>query len=220
MRKLSQHCYNLLKKWEGCKLEAYQDTSNVWTIGYGSTFYSDGSKVKAGDKINASEAGKLFKATIGKYEKAVDDLVRVDITDNQFGALVSFCYNVGITAFKNSTLLKKVNAKDFDAVPPELMRWIYSGKKVVPGLVNRRSAESGLWVSGSYVSSYHVKAKSYGKKSIHSAEQLTPLAGIFSGLGGMAYGAGPVQWAFAIIMVIAVTFILYQMMKKHKEEKR
>lgn len=219
MRKLSQHCYDLLKKWEGCQLDAYQDTSNVWTIGYGSTFYKDGTPVKSGDKISLPEAGKLFKNTIGKYEKAVEDLVKVDLTDNQFGSLVSFCYNVGITAFKNSTLLKKVNSKDFESVPPELMRWIYSGKKIVPGLVNRRSAESGLWVSGSYVSSYHVKAKRYGKKPIHSAEHLTPLAGVFSGLGGMAYGAGPVQWAFAIIMVIAVIFILYQVAKKYKEEK-
>src|SRR5690606_31851608 len=108
-----------IKKWEGCKLTAYKDVAGVWTIGYGST----GNHVKPGMKITQSEADALLRKDLDRFERSVSSHVKVPLNDNQFAALVSFSFNVGTGAFQKSTLLKKLNAGDYNAVPTELMKW-------------------------------------------------------------------------------------------------
>ena len=86
---------DLIMKWEGCKLSAYRCPANIWTIGYGNTFYKDGSKVKAGDKLLISEAIDLFDDLLPKYERIVNNKIKIKLEQNKFDALVSHTYNTG-----------------------------------------------------------------------------------------------------------------------------
>ena len=138
----------LLKKFEGCKLKAYKCPAGIWTIGYGHTSAAGTPTVIDGMTISQKQADDILRQDLVKYETAVQGLVTQNLTQHQFDVLVDFCYNAGAGALKSSTLLKKINAGDFDAVPAELMKWTKGGGKVLPGLVRRRQAESAWWSSG------------------------------------------------------------------------
>ena len=135
-----------IKKFEGYMSKAYADAKGVWTIGYGNTFYADGTPVKPGDTITKSEAEKLFSEVLNQFATDVADAVRVEINKCQFDALVSFTYNVGIGNLKRSTLLKKVNADPEDeTIRGEFNKWIKSGGKTLTGLVKRRKEEADYY---------------------------------------------------------------------------
>jgi lysozyme len=137
-----------IRKFEGLRLEAYKCPAGVWTIGYGSTFYENGSKVQQEDKITLDRADRLLFDIVMKFEISVRGLVKSKINDNQLGALTSFAFNVGVTNFRKSTLLKKVNVNPIDAtIRNEFMRWTKAGGKVLKGLVTRREAEANLYFS-------------------------------------------------------------------------
>jgi len=136
---------NLLKKFEGCKLKAYKCPAGIWTLGFGHTTAAGEPTVTEGLVITQAEAEAILKRDLVKYEKGVMDLVKVQLTQHQFDVLVDFAYNAGVGNLKTSTLLKKVNAGDFDAVPTELMKWTKGGGKELPGLVRRRRAEAEWW---------------------------------------------------------------------------
>lgn len=139
----------LIKKYEGFRSKPYLCSAGVPTIGYGSTYYTDGSRVKLQDpRITNEEAEKLLMATLGFYEKSVDSFTRDDITQNQFDALVSFCYNLGPGNLKISTLLKKVNMNPDDVtIRKEFLKWTKAAGKVLAGLVARRTEEADLYFS-------------------------------------------------------------------------
>lgn len=136
---------DLIKQFEGLRLKAYKCPADVWTIGYGHTSAAGNPAVKSGMTITEAQANRILASDLGQYEDAINNSVKVDLTQNQFDALVSFVYNVGIGAFQKSTLLKKLNAGQYDAVPGELMKWTKGGGKELPGLVRRRRAEAALW---------------------------------------------------------------------------
>lgn len=129
----------LIKEFEGCELKAYRCPAGVLAIGYGST----GPHVKAGMVITEPEAEALLKKDLARFERRVSELVKVPLTQEQFDALVSFDFNTG--ALHKSTLLKKLNAGDYGAVPAELNKWVKSKGKTLKGLVRRRAAEGLLW---------------------------------------------------------------------------
>jgi lysozyme len=138
----------IIRKFEGLKLRAYLCPAGVWTIGYGNTFYENGSKVQEGEKITLDRADKLLFFVVTKFEAEVKKLVKSAINDNQLGALTSFAFNVGAGNLGKSTLLKKVNANPNDAtIRDEFMRWTKAGGKVLNGLVTRRKAEADLYFS-------------------------------------------------------------------------
>lgn len=152
----NQKGIELIHRFESCKLEAYECPASLnlppnkkfWTIGWGNTTYADGSKVKKGDKITQAQADRLFEIVLSKFEREVSRLVKVNLTDNQFSALVSFAYNVGTANLASSTLLKKVNANPNDpTIAYEFSRWNKASGTVLNGLVNRRKAESDLYFS-------------------------------------------------------------------------
>ncbi|EYS91996.1 hypothetical protein X471_00277 [Bartonella bacilliformis str. Heidi Mejia] len=146
-------------------------------------------------KITESEAEIILRQDLKQFEKTVEQAVIISLSDEQFAALVSFCYNIGIEAFCNSTLLKKLNKGDYEAVSSELQKWIRAGGKRLQGLANRRAAEAGLWVKGAYVCSNYQKVETKGPShSFHSfkAEVLAPIIGFLSGLTGIFTGQGPV----------------------------
>lgn len=135
-----------LKRWEGMKLKAYQCSAYVWTLGLGSTRYPDGTPVKQGDRLlSEDEAWELFENTIRPYEEALKESITVPLNQCQYNALLSFIYNVGIGAFKSSTLLKRLNAGLLDDVPGEFLRWDKVSTQRNKGLTNRRIAEAGLF---------------------------------------------------------------------------
>lgn len=150
-----------LKRWEGLRLTAYPDPGSrdgqPFTIGYGHT--SDAvMHVSEGMTISKAEAEAVLLHDAEQAAAIVDRFVLVPLNENQRAALVSFVFNVGGAAFTASTLLRKLNAGDYDAVPGELARWIYNDGKRLAGLVNRRASEAGLWSSGAFVASANVAA--------------------------------------------------------------
>ena len=132
----------------GYKLVAYKCPAGVWTISAGVTFYPDGTRVKKGDSLILDEAVALFKTIVNHFEKTTDSFTRDDINQNQFNALVSFAYNVGLGNLKSSTLLKKVNANPTDpSIAKEFAKWNKANGKVLPGLVKRRLEEANMYFS-------------------------------------------------------------------------
>lgn len=137
----------LIKKYEGFKSKPYLCPAKVPTIGYGATYYPNGTKVKLTDPaITEAYASNLLEVMLRPYERAVDSYCRDDINQNQFDALVSFAYNLGNSALKGSTLLKKVNKNPNDpAIAKEFAKWVNANGKKLSGLVKRRAEESALY---------------------------------------------------------------------------
>lgn len=138
---------DLIKQFEGFRAKPYKCPAGIPTIGYGATFYPDGKKVTMNDKAITEEEGvELLKSMLSKFEQYVDSYCIDTITQNQFDALVSFCYNLGPNNLKSSTLLKKVNANANDeTIRAEFMKWTKAGGKTLKGLVTRRTAEADLY---------------------------------------------------------------------------
>ncbi len=138
---------DFIKKWEDFKSEAYPCSAGVMTIGYGTTIYADGKKVKKDEKITEEQALKELLRVIENDEKAVGLLVKVPLSENEEAALISFCYNVGVGDFKTSTLLKLLNKGDKVGASNEFKKWKYVKGKISKGLVNRRAAEKILFLT-------------------------------------------------------------------------
>ncbi|WP_208439167.1 lysozyme [Bartonella quintana] len=219
MRKISQEGLALIKQWEGLRLNAYQDAVGLWTIGYGHTSDAGKPSVRKGMKITEKQAAEFLCQDLQQFENAVEQAVTVPLTDEQFAALVSFCYNVGTTAFCNSMLLKKLNKGDYEAVPVELQKWTKAGGKRLQGLVNRRAAEAGLWAKGSYVSSNTQTVEIKVSTGFLKAEALAPIIGSFSGFGAFLAGNGPVQWALALVMILAACAGIVFVAKRFQEQR-
>lgn len=132
---------DLIKHFEGVKLDAYQDSVGIWTIGFGST----GEDVLEGLQITPEEAEERLRDDLDRTEKGVSRVCKAPLTDNQFSALVCFAYNVGVGNLQSSTLLKLVNAGKFDEAALQFGRWSRAGGKVLAGLVARRAAEAALF---------------------------------------------------------------------------
>lgn len=136
---------NLIKGFESKELKAYRDAVGIWTIGYGHTAMAGPPSPKAGMTITSAEADALLLKDLGKYEAPVKKLVKVPLNENQYGALTSLVFNIGEGNFAKSTLLKKLNAGNYAAVPAELMKWNKAKGKVLAGLTRRRKAEGQLF---------------------------------------------------------------------------
>ena len=139
---ISDDGLNAIKGFEGCKLKAYQDGGDVWTIGVGHT-----RGVKINDVITLETALAYLRGDAQTASDAVNNLVEVSLNQNQFDALCSFVFNLGATQFSNSTLLKKLNLGDYDGAAQQLLRWVYDNGKVVQGLLARRTAENKLFLT-------------------------------------------------------------------------
>ena len=143
MLSTSENGKNLIKEFEGLRLEAYKCSSGRWTIGYGHT-----GGVREGDYITKATAEYFFDNDIKEFENAVNRLVSVPLTQNQFDALVSFCFNNGYEdeGFGGSTMRKLLNSGDYAGAAGQFERWVYSGGKVSAGLKRRRILERDLFL--------------------------------------------------------------------------
>lgn len=138
---------DLIKYWEKLRLDAYHCSAGVCTIGWGSTSYTDGSPIKIGDKINEQTAQDLFEYHVKKCEDSVSSVIMIPVTDNEFSAMVSLCYNIGTSAFKKSTLVKLLNSKSSkEDVAYQILLWNKSKGKVLNGLSKRRKDEHDLFL--------------------------------------------------------------------------
>ena len=138
--KISAEGLALIKKFEGCELEAYQDAVGVWTIGYGHI-----KGVEEGMTITKDQAEEMLLEELVEYETHVLNAVKNQLDQCMFDALVSWTYNLGPTNLNNSTMLKVVNAGQYDDVPAQIKRCNKAGGKVLEGLVRRREAEALLF---------------------------------------------------------------------------
>jgi len=143
----TENAFGLIRPWETFKSYPYLCPAKVPTIGFGSTYYKDGTKVKLSDKpISLEAAESLMDFVATEMGNQIYELVEVILTQNQFDALVSFVYNVGISAFAGSRLLKKINAGLMDEAALEFPKWNKSKGKILGGLIKRRAQEMELFL--------------------------------------------------------------------------
>ena len=147
---VNQAGVDLIKKFEDFRSHPYLDVVNIPTIGYGTTHYPGGRAVTIHDNsISRSFAETILREELKKhYAPYVEHYVTVPLNQNQFNALVSFVYNLGVYALKKSTLLKKLNAGDYDGASREFLKWTHAGGRELPGLVTRRGLEKELFDGG------------------------------------------------------------------------
>ncbi len=146
----SPDCAELIKHFEGLFLKAYLCPARVWTIGYGTTLFPDAVKVKEGDSCNAVQALQYLRNDLSYFESMVDAYTRDDVSQQQFDALVSFCYNLGAKNLKDSTLLSLINSDpvNYAAIESQWLRWNKAAGRELLGLTRRRNSEFYYYRTG------------------------------------------------------------------------
>lgn len=134
--------HSLIKQFEGLRLNAYKCSANVWTIGYGHT-----GNVNESDTITLQEAKDLLESDLEPFCDGINRVVTVDLTQNQFNALVSLAYNIGLGNFKSSTLLRLLNSGDYLSAANEFPKWRKADGKIIAGLETRRKIERELFLT-------------------------------------------------------------------------
>ena len=142
---ISKEGLSLIKKFEGCELEAYLCPAGRWTIGFGTI-----KGVKEGDRINQDEAEHLLLEEMPEYEGYINNLVKVPSKQYQFDALCAWVFNLGSGNLQESTLLRVLNDGKYDEVPAQIRRWNKANGKVLNGLVRRREAEAIMFQGGDW----------------------------------------------------------------------
>lgn len=227
-RQISQEGEEAIVRFEGEVLWAYDDfdpnhrqikpgepVRGTLTAGVGHT----GPDVRPGP-VTQQQSRVWLRQDLEGACRTVESNVKVGLSDGQFAALVSFVFNVGPTNFLKSTLLKKLNAGDYSAVPVELMKWTKSKGKTLQGLVNRRAQEAALWGKGKPVASAAVDVKKDAPNWMTKETVSTGVAVVTasSGLSGLVVGNGPFQYAAAAVFVLAAVigggFFLYERLVK------
>ena len=137
---------DLICNFEGLRLKAYDDGVGVWTIGFGTTKYPNGIRVKKGDTCTLDQAKAYMQNDLKSFEQTVNNTVKVPLNQNQFDALVSLAYNIGTNAFSKSTLVKKLNSNDIRGAADQFDLWVNAGGESMQGLVNRRTVEKALFL--------------------------------------------------------------------------
>lgn len=243
-RKITQAGREMIKGFEGImdgdpstvNLDPYLCPSGVWTIGWGhSITYKNGRQIRGlnnkakayalfPDGITMEQAEELLSQDLVIYEDAVERLVKVDLNENQFAALVSFCFNIGATAFNTSTLLKKLNAGDYNGAAAELPKWVKgfspkTGKKeALPGLVKRREAERLMFMRPLFVAPKPLMKTSRIKGSILTGiggvgalamEALPHIDVLHEKLHGYGFDPAWLGVVFATIVLIGTTYMAF-----------
>lgn len=214
-RRMNDAGRSLLKRWEGLRLTAYQDTNGTWTIGWGHT-----KTARPDMAITEAEAEHLLTQDLRWAEAAIDRLVTVDLTDCQFAALVVWCFNIGETEARKSTLVRLLNKGRYDSVPGQLARWKFetiNGKKVESaGLMNRRSAEVALWAQGDASSPVPVPRPASPERSSPMKSKTIQAGGAASvGLGYKLIDAAmSADWRTAAVVAVVLLVVGYMMRER------
>lgn len=218
----------LTKKWEGCKLEAYLCPAGVWTIGYGTTTGAvPGVTVKKGMKITKQKAEDLLSTGMKRYEQAVRDSVKVNMTSNQSAALSVFTYNIGVAGFKGSSALREINKSNYDIVPIKMALWnkarVNGELVVLKGLVNRRADEANLFMTPDAqveeipvpmgTKAEIIQGKPIVKSTTIQTTLLTNAPAVIAAMNGL-------DWKIALPLIvfsaILTTYLIYERVKKSR----
>lgn len=140
---MNKFAFELIKKWEGCRLSAYQDGGGVWTIGYGHT----GKDVHAGLVISQQQADALLLKDLAVFDAGVRVMVKPPLSESKIGAIICLSFNIGLHALATSTLLRKVNCGAISEAANEFGHWNKDNGKIIKGLTRRRAAEKELFLS-------------------------------------------------------------------------
>ncbi len=218
--KMTEEGMALIKRFEGLRLQTYHDAAGVLTIGYGHTSMAGEPVVRTGLQISEADADDILRRDVQQFASGVAGAVKIPLTDQQFSALVSFAYNVGLGAFRKSGVLAAVNTGDFDTVPRRLQVWAKAGGRVLPGLVRRRAAEAALFVSenGSSTTTpvVPIPAKPMSQsRTLWSAATVMLLAVVQAWLSLSLKMAG---LAVLVAMAAGLGLIVYERYKKMKME--
>jgi lysozyme len=179
---VNQATIDLIKRFEGCKLVAYQDIVGIWTIGYGTTAGADvGVKPAYGMTITQERAEDLLRQGVDKFANTVDALITAKINQNERGACVCLAYNIGTGAFSKSTVLRELNAGNKDKAVAAFRMWNKAGGEVIRGLVNRREAEIALFLTP-------VSADMHTVTTPEKVEAESVLAAVFHAIVAMLKG--------------------------------
>lgn len=144
----SANCLTMIKRWEGLRLHPYRCPAGIPTIGYGSTYYEDGTRVTMQDApITEAKASAMLEKIVRKFGNEVYEMVAIILTQNQFDALVDFAYNLGSGALKRSTLLRLINAGYPEKAADEFKKWCRCNGQINKGLLKRRNEEHDLFIS-------------------------------------------------------------------------
>lgn len=209
--RISDRGIELIKRFEGYSSLPYQDAVGVWTIGYGTTRDVD----EGTPRIDKVKAEKLLLEDLRRFQDAIEQFTKVPLTQNQFDALCSFVYNVGIGAYKRSTLLKKLNKGDYDAVPVELMKWNKAGGRVLRGLTRRRTAEANLWQENLEMEPVGAIKPQRDVPTIVNAENISAAGSVVGGVAAMNLEPNnPLAWALAAVVLVGSAVFLYLFLKR------
>jgi lysozyme len=221
--KMTEEGLQLIKEFEGFRGMAYRDPVGVWTIGYGHTSMAGAPDVKPGMVLTLLQANDVLKRDVETFAQGVSESLQRTLSPQQFSALVSFAYNVGLGNFRKSSVLKAVNAGDVQAVPRRLQLWTKAGGRTLPGLVRRRAAEAALFVTkgAEVVQSPAVRPDApVPKPMIESrtvgAVVLAMVASLLQVvLKGVTFGLG---LALIVIVLALLAFVLRERLLKLKDE--
>lgn len=217
----------LIKEFEGFRARAYMCPAGIWTIGYGHTPSAGPPAVQEGMVISRDDADAILARDTESFAAGVAKELRAELSDQQFSALVSFAYNVGLGNFRSSSVLKAVNAGDTAAVPRRLQLWIKAGGKTLPGLVRRRAAEAELFLGeGQAVvtppgASVAVQAgKPIGQSTTAGAATVAVAAGTTA--AAAATRGGGMGWFAACLLILVIAaagaWIIRERLRKSHEE--
>jgi lysozyme len=217
---MTEEGLDLIKQFEGFRSTAYRDPVGIWTIGYGHTTMAGAPEVKAGLTISRGEGADILARDVAHVADGVRKLLTVPLTPQQFSALVSFAYNVGLGGLAKSSVLAAVNRKDFEAVPRRLHLWSKAGGRVLPGLVRRRAAEAALFMSG-------VTAIKPAPVETIEAKPLRESKTIWSAVVVMIMAVAQIWLAATLklaglvllfLIIAGLALIIYERVKKLKQE--
>ncbi len=218
--KITEEGLALIREAEGFRGTAYGDATGIWTIGFGHTAMAGAPVVTTGLQITRDEAEKILARDVEQFSRGVTRELVQPVNDDQFSALVSFAYNVGLENFRKSSVLKAVNTQDFDAVPRRLQLWVKAGGKVLPGLINRRAAEATLFMK--HEGPVQGPVTPVGGKPAHQSTTIwaASLLAIFSMANELArlLGYGVLGLLFAAGGVAAALWIIRERRKKSQQE--
>lgn len=244
---VNQQGLELIKEFEGFRSKSYKCSAQVWTVGYGHTSAAGPPAVGPMTEVTLAQGEEILRRDLRTFERAVDGAVKVELTPNQFSALVSFCFNVGPGAFRGSSVLKAVNARQWSEVPRRLALWNKAGGKVLPGLVRRRAAEAALFLEPEKNRS-SLKAieadearetpeEPRGKKPIESTTNIAAgaagVAGSVAAISDISSGAARTAenattiwgvlgawapWIALVVIAVAVMWIIHERNKKSRED--
>lgn len=211
----------LIREWEGFRGRAYRDAVGIWTIGFGHTSMAGAPEVSPGLEISHAQAEKILAHDVETFARGVASAVTATLSDNEFSALVSFAYNVGLGNFRSSSVLKALNAGDRAAVPRRLQLWVKAGGRTLPGMVKRRAAEAALFLKTDDATVRAPVETPAGKPAhrsttVWAAVSLALLAGLDQVARALGYGF--LGLAFLALTCVGVFWIIRERRRKLTED--